>query len=157
MLSPHGSCVGPWRCGKILHAPGHTWPLSYGLQQTMCVETKDKRTGWPGGTDSICAFVIPLMIWLKLALHFHHHHLYLFGGMLPFLGIFGASMHQLLPFRPLRNTHLKCLLVSFLTFVPVFVKRSFSWIKRCGSHVRIKLESGRVYCLKHACKHVDMS
>lgn len=67
MLSPQhpispGSCVGPWRCGKILHAPGHVWPLSYGLQQSMCVETKDKRTEWPGGTDSICAFVtVPTM------------------------------------------------------------------------------------------------
>lgn len=39
--------------------------------------------------------------------------------------ILGASMHHMLPFifRPLRNTHLKCLLVSFLHFVLVFMNK----------------------------------
>lgn len=43
MLSPQhpcspGSCVGPLRCGKILHAPGLLWPLSYGCR-TLCMCT----------------------------------------------------------------------------------------------------------------------
>lgn len=39
--------------------------------------------------------------------------------------ILGACMHHTLPFifRPLRNTHLKCLLVSLLHFVLVFMNK----------------------------------
>lgn len=51
MLSPQhpfspGSCVGPLRCGKILHAPGHPWPLSYGRQKLyvfVCVSGGERK------------------------------------------------------------------------------------------------------------------
>lgn len=55
MLSPQhpfspGSCVGPLRCGKILHAPGRPWPLCYGRQKlyvfmSVCVWERDADKG----------------------------------------------------------------------------------------------------------------
>ena len=63
MLSPQhpfspGSCVGPLRCGKILHAPGRPWPLSYGRQKLrvfVCVRThvcaRERATETKGQKD----------------------------------------------------------------------------------------------------------
>lgn len=57
MLSPQhpfspGSCVGPPRCGKILHAPGRPWPLNYGHQKLrMCAwESEREREKETTGT-----------------------------------------------------------------------------------------------------------
>lgn len=60
MLSPQhpaplGAVFGPLGCGKILNAPGHPWPLSYGHRKLhVFVCDGDKRTE---GTEGPC-FVI---------------------------------------------------------------------------------------------------
>lgn len=82
--------------------------------------------------------------------HFYHDCPYLYGAMFPFLKIRGACMHHMLPFifRPLRNTHLKCLLVSFLHFVLVFMNK-VPFDTGTEREVVPMLElSGGVYCFR---------